>query len=312
MQKVLIIVGPTAVGKTKLGIELAQKFDGEIVSGDSMQIYREANIGTAKPDAAELATAKHYLVNEKSVFESYSVKDFVALATNAIAQIDKNNKLPIVVGGTGFYISALINGLQLGEKEDYESPVDSQWEDFLVRAGPESLWARLNELDPAAAEKIPYQNTRRVLRALSVISRTGQLFSGQQDELEPIFDAKIIGLNTEREKLYELINHRIDLMLQAGLLEEAKYLYDNLAEVKQAKQAIGYKELFPYFAGEQTLNEAVDKLKQASRKYAKRQLTYFRNKLNVSWYDLTDNNVARAAAMENLLQEVNEWRKNDN
>ena len=311
MQKVLIIVGPTAVGKTKLGVALSQQLNGEIISGDSMQIYREISVGTAKPSEAELAMARHHLVNELSVFDSYSVKDFVARANAAIGQINAAKHLPLVVGGTGFYITALVNGLQLGEQETYDSPVDEQIEQYLVRAGPLALWQQLHEQDPQAAAKIPYQNTRRVMRALSVMERTGHPFSQQQEQIAPLFDTKIIGLNTERAHLYDLINRRVDTMLEQGLLAEAEFIFTHKETIQQVKQAIGYKELFPYFEGEQTLDEAVAKLKQASRKYAKRQLTYFRNKMSVSWYDLTDYNPDAATDFAKIKQEVIEWLNND-
>jgi tRNA dimethylallyltransferase len=253
MQKIIVIVGPTGIGKTELAIKLAQKLNAEIISGDSMQIYQEVNIGTAKPTFAERAAVKHYLVDQQSIFTEYSVKEFVSQASKAIDEITAKGKIPLVVGGTGFYINALIN--------------------------------KLNEKDPITAAKIPYQNHRRVLRALSVISRTGKLFSDQQVDIEPRYDALIIGLNSDRQQVYERINNRIDKMMASGLLTEAEMIYHNLDKCHQVVQAIGYKEFFPYFKHEADLSYCVDKLKQASRKYAKRQITYFRHQLCVKWLD---------------------------
>lgn len=285
MQKVIIMVGPTAIGKTGLALKLAPKINAEIISGDSMQIYREVAIGTAKPTAAEQAQVKHYLINEKSIFDEYSVKDFVKEANQAVSEIIKAGKVPLVVGGTGFYINALVNKMQLGEPGEYKTSVDSKWEEYLAKNGEQKLWDELNKVDPQAASKIAVPNSRRTLRALTIISRTGKLFSRQQKKIEPRYDALIIGLNTDRSVVYERINQRVDIMMDDGLLDEAKMIYDNRMREHQVIQAIGYKEFFPYFAGEKNLAECVAKLKQASRKYAKRQLTYFKHQLPVEWFD---------------------------
>lgn len=285
MQKIIIMVGPTAIGKTGLALRLAPKINAEIISGDSMQIYQEVAIGTAKPTAAEQAQVKHYLIDEKSIFDEYSVKDFVKKANQAVSEIVKKGKIPLVVGGTGFYINALVNKMQLGEPEEYKTSVDAKWEEYLAKYGAQKLWDELNKVDPQAANKIAVQNSRRTLRALTVISRTGKLFSRQQKKIEPRYDALIIGLNTDRSVVYERINRRVDLMMTDGLLDEAKMIYDNRMREHQVIQAIGYKEFFPYFAGQKSLDECVAKLKQASRKYAKRQLTYFKHQLPVEWFD---------------------------
>ena len=285
MQKIIVLIGPTGIGKTDLALKLAPKINAEIISGDSMQIYQEVSIGTAKPTAEELRQVKHYLVNQRSIFEEYSAKDFVAEGTKAVNQIVAKGSIPLVVGGTGFYINALVNKLQLGEPGDYQTSVDPKWEKYLKENGAEKLWQLLNEKDPDAAKKIAPQNSRRTLRALTVISRTGKLFSQQQAKISPRYDALIIGLNSDREEVYQRINKRVDKMMAAGLLKEARFVYDNRAREHQAIQAIGYKEFFPYFSGEKTLDECVNKLKQASRKYAKRQLTYFKHQLPVAWLD---------------------------
>ena len=304
MQKVLAIVGPTAVGKTDLAIKLAQKLNGEIVSGDSMQVYKEVAIGTAKATEEEQSKVKHYLVDTRSIFKPYSVKDFVDEAIEAIAKITQKGKLPIVVGGTGFYVNALLNKMQLGEKTPEETSVTKKWKDYLDENGSEKLWQELNQRDPKAAEKIPVANYRRTLRALTVIDRTGKKFSEQQKTIEARYDYLIIGLNSNRNQIYDRINQRVDLMMEKGMLDEAKFIYDNRDKEYQVLQAIAYKEFFPYFEKEQTLEESIEQLKTSSRRYAKRQLTYFRNKLPVEWFEaLNDTNCE-----EKILEKVEEWQ----
>lgn len=303
MQKVLTIVGPTAMGKTKLAVALAPKIGAEIVSGDSMQVYREVSIGTAKASLSQQAAVKHYLINTRSVFQSYSVKNFVDQARGAIAAIAQKGKLPLIVGGTGFYIKALLNQMQLGRKGPEQSRVAANWQAYLTRHGPQKLWQVLKAKDPAAAAKIPVANQRRTLRALTVIERTGKSFSGQQTAIKARYDYLIIGLNSERQRVYARINDRVDSMLAAGLLKEAAYVYRNRAQEHQILQAIGYKEFFPYFAGHATLASCVNQLKTSSRRYAKRQLTYFRHQLPVNWFD-----PLRDADYESkILQKVKEW-----
>ncbi|TSO26567.1 tRNA (adenosine(37)-N6)-dimethylallyltransferase MiaA [Lactobacillus sp. LL6] len=304
MQKVLAIVGPTAVGKTDLAIKLAQKLNGEIVSGDSMQVYKEVAIGTAKATKEEQSKIKHYLVDTRSVFEPYSVKDFVDEATQAIDEIAHKGKLPIIVGGTGFYVNALLNKMQLGEKTPEETSVTKKWENYLEKNGPEKLWHQLNLKDPKAAEKIPVANHRRTLRALTVIDRTGKKFSEQQKKIEARYDYLIIGLNSNRSQIYDRINHRVDLMMEKGMLDEAKFIYENRKQEYQILQAIAYKEFFPYFEKEQTLEEAIEQLKTSSRRYAKRQLTYFRNKLPVEWFEVLND----ANYEEKILERVEKWQ----
>lgn len=303
MQKVLAIVGPTAVGKTELAIKLAKKLNGEIVSGDSMQVYQEVEIGTAKATKEEQAEVKHYLVNTRSVFEPYSVKDFVDQATAAINEISKKGKLPIIVGGTGFYVNALLNKMQLGEKTAQEKSVTQKWENYLTENGAEKLWQQLHDKDPVAADKIPIPNSRRTLRALTVIDRTGKKFSEQQEEIERRYDYLIIALNSKRAKIYDRINQRVDKMMDLGMLDEARFIYKNRAQEHQILQAIAYKEFFPYFEKAASLEECIENLKTASRRYAKRQLTYFRNKLPVEWFDpLEDPNCE-----QEILEKVEEW-----
>lgn len=283
MEKLLCLVGPTAIGKTKTAIALAQTFGAEIVSGDSQQVYKELSIGTAAPTKEERAAVKHHLVACKSVFEPYDVHDFVTQAQKEIVAISSNDKLALLAGGTGFYAKALLYDMALGGAADRS--VDPELEQELKKKGPQALWDKLNSIDPDAAAKIPWQNERRTLRALTVIKKSCRLFSKQQRKLKPRYDALVLGLNSDRQLVYDRINQRVDLMMEQGLLDEAKFVYDNQDRIYQAKQAIGYKEFFPYFDKQSDLATCVEKLKQASRRYAKRQLTYFRHQLPVVWFD---------------------------
>lgn len=294
--KVLAIVGPTAVGKTALSLEIAQKFNGEIISGDSMQVYRHLDIGTAKATAAEQAVAPHHLIDICDVDQAYSAFTFKQLATQKIAEITARQHLPIIVGGTGFYLRSLLENLDLGgaEPADEQNRLRHDLEQLLAEIGPEKLWQQLHQQDPVAAAKIPVSNTRRVIRALEVIKRTGSLFSIQTQHEQP-FDALVIGLNTERTLLYQRINQRVEQMLAEGLIDEAKWLFKQVEQTAQAAKGIGYREFWPYFNQQADLSTTKTQIQLDSRHYAKRQLTYFRNQLPVSvnWFDLFNNQNAR-------------------
>lgn len=270
--KILALVGPTAVGKTALGIELAQAFNGEIISGDSQQVYRKLDIGTAKASPEEQAAATHHLIDVRDVDETYSVYDFVQEAKAAINDITSRGKLPIIVGGTGLYLQSLLEGYHLGGELDQKELLAYRTE--LESLSDQDLFGKIAELEL----DIPQLNRRRAIRALE-LAKFGQNMENSQTD----YDALLIALNDERPVLYERINQRVDAMVEGGLLEEAKWLYDNYPQV-QAARAIGYKELFPYFSGEQSLDEALDKLKQNTRRFAKRQLTWFRNRMQADFY----------------------------
>ena len=303
MQKVLALVGPTAIGKTALAIELAQKINAEIISGDSMQVYREVGIGTAKATPTEQKLVPHYLVDTQTIFKPYSVVDFVTQAEKAIEQIVQKNKVPLLVGGTGFYVNALLNKMQLGEPSKENAAISDKWQDYLNKTDQAELWRELKKRDPVAAQKIPLNNSRRVLRALTVIDRTGHKFSEQQDKIEPRYQYFIIGLNSARSEIYSRINKRVEQMMDEGLLDEARFIYQNRDKEFTILQAIGYKEFFPYFAGQDNLENCIKNLKRASRRYAKRQLTYFHHQLPVCWFDpLADEN-----CLQEILQKVEEW-----
>lgn len=285
--KLIVVAGPTAVGKTALGIELAQRFNGEIISGDSQQIYRQLNIGTAKATPEEQAAAVHHLIDVRDVDESYSAYDFVTEAQIAITEIVNRGKLPIIVGGTGLYLQSLLEGYHLGGQVDQEQVLAYRSE--LEQLSDLELFEQIDSL----GIEIKEINRRRSIRALEL-----HRFSDNPENTETTFDPFIIGLDDERSLIYDRINTRVDKMVELGLLEEAKWLYDNYPEVQSAR-GIGYKELFPYFSGKQTLDEALEKLKQNTRRFAKRQLTWFRNRMRVKFYQISSPDYP-----ENVIQDL--------
>lgn len=289
IQKVLMIVGPTAVGKTTLSINLAQRFNGEIISGDSMQIYKNLDIGTAKINPDEMQGIKHYMLDEISIDQRFSVADFISKTKLAIQKIVQDNALPFLVGGTGFYLQSLIDEYQFGKDKYEDESLRNKYQQFAKQNGNQALWDKLNQIDPDAAQKIPIGNQRRIIRALEVYQKTGNKFSQQTDHATGEFDYLIIGLNTKRSILYQRINQRVDQMMSQGLLDEAKYLYENGGLALPSGKGIGYKEFYPYFEGKADLASCVDLVKKNSRHYAKRQLTWFRNKMQVNWFDLVTN-----------------------
>ncbi|MDT2639355.1 tRNA (adenosine(37)-N6)-dimethylallyltransferase MiaA [Enterococcus dongliensis] len=283
--KVIAIVGPTAVGKTSLSIDLAKRFDGEIISGDSMQVYRGLDIGTAKVTSEEMVGIPHHLIDVRDADQSYSAADFQKTARQTIQAITQRGKLPIIVGGTGLYIQSLLWDYKLGsEGEPEDDSLRKKYEAFAEKNGNQALWEKLRAVDALAAEKIHYNNRKKMIRALEVFQLTGHSILEPKEQPKKLYDSFLIGLNTERTILYQRINHRVDLMVEQGLLAEAKKLAKT-PDV-QAAQGIGYKELFPYFSGDTSLEEAVEEVKLHSRRYAKRQLTWFRNRMSVHWYDL--------------------------
>ncbi len=287
-QIVIAIVGPTAVGKTNLSIEIAKKFDGEIISGDSMQIYKGMDIGTAKVTKEEQQGIKHHMLDIKSPDQDFSVADFQYEVKRHIEEIKERGKLPIIVGGTGLYIKAALYDYQFTD-EKRDDTFHERIEEEIEVQGMTSVYQRLQAIDPAQAEKIHPNNVRRVIRALEVFDRTGITMTehhANQSESSP-YNPILIGLEMDREILYNRINQRVDLMIEKGLLDEVEYFYTKGLEKVQAMQAIGYKEFIPYFKREQSLEEVIMLLKQNSRRYAKRQYTWFKNKMDVHWYQIT-------------------------
>ena len=275
--KIIIIGGPTASGKSGIALRLAAEFDGEIVSADSMQIYKKLDIGTAKPTKEEQAQIRHHLIDILDPWENYSAADFVRDAKAAIEDVISRGKLPVVCGGTGLYIEALLH------PTDYSSDTDAD-EDLraeLMKKDAHELWLELEKTDPESAKNTHENNKKRVVRALEIYYKTGKTKSEtdkEQKKYDPEFDVLLLltGFG-DREELYGRINRRVDEMTDAGLIKETERLLENgdLRPGTTAYQAIGYKELFPYINGEQTQNECVEKLKQATRNYAKRQITWF-------------------------------------
>lgn len=285
-QKILVVLGPTASGKTSLALRLARQYQGEIISADSMQIYRRLDIGTAKATAAERGAVPHHLIDICEPQQLFSVADFVQAANLKIAEIAARGHLPIVAGGTGLYISSLVDGIsfsQEGEKAEVREALFLQAEQL----GDEAMYKQLAGIDPETAAQVHPNNRKRVLRALEFYKVTGQTLSAQRAASRPPqqpYNALLLGLRyDDRAQLYTMINARVDEMLSAGLLNEAKQVLDHRGEWRTAVQAIGYKELFPYFEGQQSLEDCVEKLKQATRNYAKRQMTWFGRMQQIHW-----------------------------
>ncbi|MEK6269053.1 MAG: tRNA (adenosine(37)-N6)-dimethylallyltransferase MiaA [Planococcus sp. (in: firmicutes)] len=281
MIDVLAVVGPTASGKTALSLELAKHLNGEIINGDSMQIYRDMTIGTAKILPEEMAGIPHHLIDIKEPDESFSVAEYQQLVREKIADIQSRGKLPIVVGGSGLYVQAVLFDYRFS-KEAVDQELRESLNKELEQFGIEWMHEKLMKLDPQS--DIHPNNTRRVLRAIEIF------MSGQQKEdgnlaLSPMYNEVIIGLDIPRSVLYERINQRVDIMLDRGLVEEVEALKQRGIRDVQSIQAIGYKEIYSYLDGQWSLELAVEKLKQNSRKYAKRQFTYFKNKLPIFWID---------------------------
>lgn len=290
-QPVIVIAGPTASGKTRLSVELAKAINGEIVSADSMQVYRYMNIGTAKPDEHEMAGIRHYLIDEINPDEEFSVARFQELALKYIKQIQENAKIPIIAGGTGLYINSLLYNINFSEtisdwalREQLEKEADEK--------GNSYIHEKLAAIDPEAAAKLHENDRKRVIRAIEVFKHTNMPISKHQQLSRlnpPPYKYIVFGLRFEREKLYERINLRVDLMLKNGLVDEVKQLselgYDKSAI---AMQGLGYKEILAYLAGEITYDEAVYILKRDTRHYAKRQMTWFKRVEGINWLDIEE------------------------
>lgn len=295
--KVIVIVGPTASGKTSLSIELAKKINGEIVSCDSMQIYKDMDIGSAKPTKEEMQGIKHYIIDEVLPTERFSVARYKQEAEKTIEEILKKGKTPIVVGGTGLYANSLIYGI---EYDDIK--LDEKYREKLMKIaetseGLEKLYNEAKKIDEKAIGKISPNDKKRIIRILEIYNATGKNKTEQEIESrkkEVKYDYKIFGINIERPILYERINKRVDIMIEQGLIEEVKNLIKKYPEFPTAMQAIGYKEIVEYLNNELSLSEAIEKIKQETRRYAKRQITWFKRIENLKWLDgleKTQNNI---------------------
>lgn len=290
--KVIVVLGPTAVGKTALGIELAKRYKGEIISGDSQQVYRKLDIGTAKASPEEQAAAVHHLIDVRDVTEGYSAYDFAQEATGLIADIASRGKVPLIVGGTGLYIQSLLEGYHLGGQVDQKQVLAYRAELNLL--SDEALVAMAEQAGLSLQE-----SRRRLIRALE-LQKFGKDLVNKEVDFQPLY----ICLTDDRQALYDRINQRVDKMMEQGLLEEVRWLYEN-HPTAQAAMGIGYKEFFPYLAGEISLEEAIDKVKQNSRRFAKRQLTWFRNRMPVTFYEIGQPTVKEAifTAVEEFLDD---------
>lgn len=288
--KIVTVVGPTASGKTSLAVKLAQKFNGEVISADSMQVYKGMDIATAKPDEEEKCGIKHHLIDIISPDEEFSVSLFKDMAEKAIKDIHSRGKLPIIAGGTGLYVDCLINNTTFLDNTKNDE-VRSSLQARLEKEGNESLYNELLEKDPDAAEKIHPNNSLKIIRALEILYSSGNTLTEQNlksHEKESDFESLVIGLNAnDRNVLYDRINLRVDLMVEKGLVEETEKFF-SLQTASTACQAIGYKELKPYLDGVISLDEAKENLKQSTRRYAKRQLTWFRRNENINWINIDE------------------------
>lgn len=302
--EVLAIVGPTASGKTALSIKLAKLLNGEIINGDSMQVYKGLDIGTAKITHEEMEDIPHHLIDIKEPKDSFSVAEYQQLVRAKIAEIQTRGKLPILVGGTGLYVQSVLYDFQFTEDRVDEAVRDAYYEE-LKKLGPEAMHEKLQRIDPQSAAVIHPNNTRRVIRALEIAehSDTTKSAKSQNQARESMYRHVILGLHVDREQLYERINMRVNNMIEQGLVSEARHLWDHGIIDVQAVQAIGYKEIYAYFRNDISLEEAVEQIKQNSRRYAKRQLTYFRNKFPITWIELDVNISELLSIINNEMQE---------
>lgn len=288
--KIIAVVGPTASGKTSLAVKLAKKFDGEVISADSMQIYKGMDIATAKPDKEEMSGIPHHLISIISPDEEFSVSRFCDLAGEAARDIVSRGKVPVLAGGTGLYVDNFLGNTTFLENTKSDE-IRKELNERAEKEGIESLYNELKEKDPSAAEKIHPNNAVKIIRALEIFYSSGKTLT-DQNELshlnESPYESLVIGLNaTDRDILYDRINRRVDIMVEMGLLEETKKFYET-ETASTACQAIGYKEMKPYLDGLLSLDEAKDNLKQATRRYAKRQLTWFRRNENIKWLNIDE------------------------
>ena len=282
MQKIIIIAGPTGVGKTALSIEVAKKYNGEVVSADSIQIYKGLDIGSAKVTKEEADGIVHHLIDIVSPESEYSVGDYAKDAEKAISEIAKKGKIPIVVGGTGMYITSLLfePGVTCGKDEKYRKELEELGEKY----GSPYLHKMLEKVDPESAKLIHENHQTRIIRALEIFHVSGKKKSEQKSSVLPKYDYLLFGLTADREILYDRINKRVDKMLDSGLLSEVQGLINSgITDKNQCMQGIGYKETYNYLTGKTNKEEFITKLKQASRNYAKRQITYFKKVPGIVW-----------------------------
>ena len=296
--KVIVICGPTASGKTALSIKLAQQINGEIVSADSMQIYKDMNIGTAKPTKEETQNIKHYLIDFVNPSQRYSVAEFKKDAEKAIEEILSKGKIPIIVGGTGLYIDSLIYGIEYNEIK-IDEKYRQQLENRVEKEGLEKIYEEAKKIDYEATQKISKNKKKRILRILEIYNATGKTKTEQEIESKRNgikYDYKVFAINLDREILYDRINKRVDKMINEGLIQEVEEILKKYKEFPTAMQGIGYKEVVEYLNGTITKEEMIDKIKQETRRYAKRQMTWFKKNKETIWIKSGD--------MQKILEEI--------
>ena len=288
--KVIVICGPTASGKTALSIELAKRINGEIISSDSMQIYKYMDIGTAKTTQEEMQGIKHYLLDFVEPSQRYSVAEFKKDAEKAIEEILQKGKTPIIVGGTGLYVDSLIYGIEY-QTIEFDEQYRKQLEERVEKEGLETLYNEAKKIDPQAIEKISLNDKKRILRILEIYKATGKNKTEQEIESRKNgvkYDYKVFAINMDREKLYERINKRVDIMIENGLIEEVEKLLEKYKEFPTAMQGLGYKEVVEYLQGKVSEEEMIENIKRETRRYAKRQLTWFRKNKQTIWIEPCD------------------------
>jgi len=305
MKKPLVIItGPTAVGKTDLSIRLAKKIGGEIISADSMQVYKGLDIGSAKVTKDEMDGVPHHLIDILDFNEEFNVYKFKELAENAIEKIYKNGNIPIICGGTGFYIQALLYDVAFAKEDNSE--IRTILENRANTEGVDSLYKELEKIDPESAKKIHPNNAKRVIRALEYYNLTGEKFSlhnETESKKESPYDFIYFVIDDDRDMLYQRINKRVDIMLEQGLLNEVQNLYDKgLRLGMTSAEGIGYKQLLPYLLGSVSLKDAVEKIKMDSRHYAKRQLTWFRREKDTNWINRQDFSLDNDRILEYMIK----------
>lgn len=301
--KVVVICGPTASGKTSLSIELAKRINGEIISSDSMQIYKNMDIGTAKPTVKEMQGIKHYLLDFVEPNQRYSVAEFKNDAEKAIDEILAKGKTPIVVGGTGLYIDSLIYGIEYPSFE-LDEEYRKELEELVNKQGLEKLYEKAKKIDPQAMEKISPNDQKRILRVLEIYHATGKTKTEQEKESRKNgvkYDYKVFAINMDREKLYERINKRVEIMIEKGLIAEVENLLKKYNKFPTAMQGLGYKEVVEYLQGKTTKEEMIEKIKQESRRYAKRQITWFKKNKQTIWIDGLDPQEKNLEIIINIL-----------
>ena len=285
--KVIVICGPTASGKTSLSIELAKRIKGEIISCDSMQIYKDMTIGTAKPTVEEMDGIPHHLIDFVLPSERYSVADFKKAATQKIEEILSRNKIPIIVGGTGLYVDALVYNIEYLELET-DLKYRQELENLIEQKGLEELYEKAKQIDEQAMQSISKNDKKRIMRVLEIYHQTGKTKTQLEAESRltpPPYDYIVFAITMDREKLYERINRRVDIMIEQGLIEEVQSLVNKYKEFPTAMQGLGYKEVVEYIEGKTTKEDMIEKLKRETRRYAKRQLTWFRKNKQTIWID---------------------------